>query len=83
MSDLDRVCGDSGMHDDDTPLLDTDGRLSWAVHLTKFERDVWPAFKKQGFARDTALLVFTMNRVSNALSIVQETLEDLGLGEEE
>lgn len=63
-----------GLHDDDSPLLTSAERTDWHGFLTKFERDVWPTMKHHGFSRDTALIVFELNRVQSLLMAVREAL---------
>ncbi len=62
------------MHDNDTPLLTEHERAEWDVFLTKFKRDTLPIFERHGFARDTALVAFELNRVQSLLVAVQEAL---------
>ncbi len=67
------------MHDDDTPQLTKEDQQKWYTYLSEFERDVWPTLKTHGFSRDTALIVWTLNRVVNQVIALEEAL----IGEED
>ena len=62
------------MHDDEKTLLTGREKTEWYVYLTKFDRDVYPAMKSHGFSRDTALIVFELNRVQMLLVDVRDAL---------
>ena len=66
------------MHDDEKTLLTGREKTEWYVYLSKFERDVWPTMKSHGFSRDTALIVFELNRVQMLLVDVKEALIEEG-----
>ena len=70
------------MHDDEAGLLTRSEKTEWHCFLTKFERDVWPTMKEHGFSRDTALVVFELNRVQSLLVTVQQTIEAMNVEEE-
>ena len=64
------------MHDGDDPQLNEEGKQAWYVYLSEFKRDVYPTFKARGYSRDTALVVWTLQRLANQVTELREVWEE-------
>ena len=62
------------MHDNDEPQLNREDQEAWYNYLSEFKRDVLPQFKHHGFSQDTALIVWTLQRVANQVRDLEEAL---------
>jgi len=49
--------------------------VTWINFLTEFEEQVWPIFKRRGYKKDTALMVWKLNIMENTMDNVLATLE--------
>jgi len=47
--------------------LDEESEISWTVFLRDFEEQVWPMFKKMGYTKDTALMIWKLNIMENEI----------------
>jgi hypothetical protein len=54
--------------------VDEHVEITWINYLGDFEKEVWPTFQRMGYTKDTALIVWLINKVNNNIDNVIEAI---------
>lgn len=55
------------------PMAETD-EASYRNYLCEFEEKVWPIFERYGYTKDTALLMWTLEKIRMGIQAIQEDM---------
>lgn len=48
---------------DEVLAITEKAEVHWTRALNEFDESIWPVFQRMGYTKDTALIVFWLNRV--------------------
>lgn len=57
-------------------MLDDGTQQNWSQYLDEFEETMLPIFQSRGYSRDTALVVWMLNRAVNAIQEVDDAEDE-------
>jgi hypothetical protein len=65
-------------HNNDGELnFDAEAEISWRAYVGDFNDRVWPLFKELGYTKDTALMVWLLNKNYNLTTELIDSIKEL------